>query len=114
MNKLENLIVRVCKNKSYSRLCSIRRRFYITNGVDDKHILDLLVDVCEKYGISNNRTNMDLLCMLNPEHWDHWKYNKELSFTRNCIEFYISLLRISKFSLFDGYVSPLRFKNNSL
>lgn len=108
MDAIDNLIVRACKSKGYERLVSIRRRFYLAGDADDDHILSMLQDVVSEYNLMTDRELRETLTYLNP---DHWRYYKELSYTRNLIEHYITLIKFKKVKNFEGFRKSRKFRN---
>lgn len=131
MTKLEMMVIRACKlNDTHTRLKSIYRRFYNSDG-DEKFIRALftsqLAEICEKYNLITVSKLIDMLAPSNEWKYtpsNEWKYisredvaNPEFPWlhapekTRDFrYEVLISIVHLSSVDKFPNLISPIRFR----
>lgn len=104
MTKLDMLWVRACKSKNpQKRLRSVYRRFYLCGEPEARDLANILCDVVERHLL------IPLYSMIDGLNSDHPWY-KGYSHYERVVVFLTSKLRLSKATVYKGYIAPRRFR----
>ena len=110
MDKLDILFIRACKSQNPNkRLLSLYRRFYSPITANpEQYIVVILSKLCDKYC---RLSTIEILNELDPASI-RWVYGggEKLNYYQKCIKVLVSKIRLEKVSVFEGFISPARFR----
>jgi hypothetical protein len=110
MDASTQLFIRACKTKNpLKRVERVYKKFYLyqSQPVDKHHIVNILLDICQKGDVLTVRTMVNAL---DPDQFGYYGLSDGDTFIEKVFKILVSKIRLCRVSKFGGFISPIKFR----